>query len=128
LGDIERDFYPLPILRSGWYDTEMVGVERLSELASSLFGQRDPGDIFYVGQAQEIVEEGEDFILTLPLPNVELDKVKLTKRGDELFVSIGNFKRELLLPSVLAQRAAGGAVFTDGVLRVRFPAPAEKAV
>ena len=56
------------------------------------------------------------------------DKVKLTKRGDELFVSIGNFKRELLLPSVLAHRPAGGAVFSDGVLRVRFPAPAENAL
>ena len=128
LGDIERDFYPLPILRSGWYDQEMVGIDRLHQLASDLFTERDPGEVFYVGQAQEIVEDGEDFILTLPLPNVELDKVKLTKRGDELFVSIGNFKRELLLPSVLAHRPAGGAVFSDGVLRVRFPAPAENAL
>lgn len=122
LGDIERDFYPLPILRSSWYDTEMVGVERLRQLADTLFVDRDPGEIFYVGQAQEIVEEGDDFILRLPLPNVELDKVRLTKRGDELFVSIGNFKRELLLPNVLAQRSASGAIFTDGVLKVRFPA------
>jgi len=53
---------------------------------------------------------------------VELNKVKLTKRGDELFVTIGNFKRELLLPAVLAQRDAGGAVFADGRLRIRFPA------
>ncbi len=122
LGDIEQDFYPLPIFRAGWFDTEMVGVERLRDLAESLFGHQDPGTIFYVGQTQEITEEGDDFILSLPLPNVELDKVKLTKRGDELFVSIGNFKRELLLPTVLAQRSASGAVFQGGVLRIRFPA------
>ena len=59
--------------------------------------------------------------MRLPLPNVELDRVKLVKRGDELFVSIGNFKRELLLPAVLAHRDASGAVFADGVLQVRFP-------
>jgi arsenite/tail-anchored protein-transporting ATPase len=52
---------------------------------------------------------------------VELEKVKLTKRGDELFITIGNFKREILLPAVLAQRDAAGAVFTGGVLRIRFP-------
>ena len=60
-------------------------------------------------------------VLQLPLPNVELDKVRLTKRGDELFVVIGNFKRELLLPTVLAQRDASGATFNNGVLKIRFP-------
>jgi arsenite-transporting ATPase len=82
-----------------------------------------PQPVFFRGQAQSIEEEGEDFVLRLPLPQVELEKVKLTKRGDELFVNIGNFKRELLLPSVLAQRDASGASFTDGVLKIRFPPP-----
>jgi arsenite-transporting ATPase len=61
--------------------------------------------------------------MKLPLPQVELEKVKLTKRGDELFVTIGNFKRELLLPSVLAHREASGASFTQGILKIRFPPP-----
>jgi arsenite-transporting ATPase len=121
LGDIEREFYPLPILRSPWFDQEMVGVERLQMLSRALFGELDPSQVFFVGQTQRIDEEGEDFILRLPLPNVELEKVGLKKRGDELFVSIGNFKRELLLPTVLAQRTASGASFADGMLSVRFP-------
>ncbi|HMN31085.1 MAG TPA: ArsA family ATPase [Caldilineaceae bacterium] len=123
LSEIERDFYPLPILRAGWFDHELVGLEHLRELAATLFAEHDPGQIFFVGQAQRIDEEGNDFVLKLPLPHVELNKVKLTKRGDELFVTIGNFKRELLLPSVLAQRNATNAVFSDGVLQVRFPPP-----
>ena len=121
LGEIERDFYPLPLLRAGWSDTEMVGIEKYHSLAGTIFAERDPGQIFFVGQTQQILEEGDDFVLKLPLPTVELNKVKLTKRGDELFISIGNFKRELLLPSVLAQRNASGAVFANGVLQVRFP-------
>ena len=121
LGEIESDFYPLPIFRSPWFDREMVGIEALRELATHLYGERDPGAIFFTGQAQTIQEEGADFVLQLPLPNVELDKVRLTKRGDELFVSIGNFKRELLLPSVLAQRDASSATFINGILKVRFP-------
>jgi arsenite-transporting ATPase len=121
LGEIERDFYPLPILRSGWFDQEMVGLAALDMLAARLFGERDPGEVMFVGQTQKIEEEGKDFVLTLPLPNVELDKVKLKKRGDELYVSIGNFKRELLLPAVLAHREASGATFANGMLKVRFP-------
>ncbi len=126
LSEIERDFYPLPILRSPWYDQEMVGLERLRHLAGDLFADRDPSQLFFRGQAQSIEEEGNDFILRLPLPQVELEKVKLTKRGDELFINIGNFKREMLLPSVLAQRDASGATFTNGVLKIRFPLPADQ--
>jgi arsenite-transporting ATPase len=127
LGEIERDFYPLPILRSGWFDKEMVGLANLGELAARLFGERDPGEVMFVGKTQTVLEEGNDFVLSLPLPHVELDKVKLKKRGDELFVSIGNFKRELLLPAVLAQREASAAVFADGTLKVRFPPSAAPA-
>ncbi|GIV68376.1 ArsA family ATPase [Caldilinea sp.] len=121
LGEIERDFYPLPILRSRWYDEEMVGLERLRQLADDLFEGRDPSQLFFRGQAQSIEEEGEDLVLRLPLPQLELEKVRLTKRGDELFINIGNFKREMLLPSVLAQREASSAVFANGVLKIRFP-------
>jgi arsenite-transporting ATPase len=121
LGEIERDFFPLPIFHSGWAGTEMVGIEQLRQLASDLFQEQDPGAVFFQGQAQEIEEDGNDFVLALPLPHVELNKVKLTKRGDELFIRIGTFKREMLLPAVLAQRDAGRAVFRDGVLRIRFP-------
>ena len=126
LGEIERDFLPLPILRAGYFDVEMVGLARLEELAARLFAERDPGDVLYVGQTQSIVEEGDGYVLKLPLPHVELDKVRLTKRGDELFVTIGNFKRELLLPAVLAQRDAVGAVFSQGELRIRFAAPMQE--
>lgn len=128
LGEIERDFYPLPIFYGYRSSYEMVGLERLSELAFSLFGERDPGQIFFVGQAQEISQSGDDYILRLPLPHMEFDKIRLTKRGDELFVVVGNFKRELLLPSMLAQRDAAGAVFEDGALNVRFPPPEPQPV
>ena len=121
LAEIERDFYPLPILYSSWRSEEVVGFAPLRSLANELYGQRDPGEVMFVGQAQEIEEQGNDFVLKLPLPHIELDKIRLTKRGDELFISIGNFKREYLLPAVLAQRDASGAVFAGGILRIRFP-------
>src|SRR4029079_7541142 len=72
LGEIERDFYPLPIMRSGWFDQEMVGLKALDALAARLFSERDPGDVFFVGQTQTIEEDGKDFVLSLPLPHVEL--------------------------------------------------------
>ena len=82
---------PLPILYSSWRSEEVVGFAPLRSLADELYGQRDPGEVMFVGQAQEIEEQGDDFILKLPLPHIELDKIRLTKRGDGAF----HFDRQL---------------------------------
>ncbi|MSP11963.1 MAG: ArsA family ATPase [Chloroflexi bacterium] len=123
LKTIENTFRPLPLWYVSQYDREMVGLEALSQLAQDCFGAEDPGQIFYTGQAQEIVQEGENYLLRLPLPWVEKDKVSITKRGDELFVTIGNFKREIMLPNVLTLRRATRARFSAGVLEVQFSPP-----
>jgi arsenite-transporting ATPase len=60
LGEIERDFYPLPILHSGWFEQEMVGLTALDALAVRLFAERDPGEVMFVGQTQTVEEEGHD--------------------------------------------------------------------
>jgi arsenite-transporting ATPase len=62
--------------------------------------------------------------MRLPLPHVEIGKVSLVKRGDELFIEIGNFRRDMILPMTLAERPAQRAVFRNGVLEVRFGSPA----
>jgi len=55
---------------------------------------------------------------------VKSSEVRLRKRGDEMFVTIGNLKREMILPTVLARMRATGGRLVDGVLEVRF-APQE---
>ena len=62
-------------------------------------------------------------LLRLPLPHVEVNKVNMTKRGDQLFIEIGNFRREMILPTMLADRPATKAVFRNGELVVQFGAP-----
>ena len=93
----------------------------LSQLAADCFGPSDPGEIFYRGVLQEIVDTGDGgYLLRLPIPFIGRDDVRLRKRGDELFITIGNFKREMILPMVLAKRRAGGGRLRDGMLEVTF--------
>jgi arsenite-transporting ATPase len=121
LAQIEATFSPLPLFYVPWQPEEMIGPARLRQLAEGLWGERDPTSVFWRGPVQEIVERGEAYLLRLPLPHVEMDKVEMTKRGDELFITIGNFKRELILPYVLASRQATTArLGDDGILEVRF--------
>ncbi len=118
---IEANFRPLPLWHAPYYAEEVVGVEALSRLAHDCFGDDDPGQIFYRGKLQESVEnEDGSYTLHIPLPFVTKDAIKLRKRGDELFITIGSFKREMILPTVLAKRRAGGGQLHDEVLEITF--------
>jgi arsenite-transporting ATPase len=116
-------FAPLPIWEAPHYPRDLKGLSDLNELGRELFKDDDPTKVFFRGSTQEITREGEDYTLRLPLPHVEIGKVAITKRGDELFISIGNFKRDMILPMTLAERPATRAVFKNGVLEVRFGSP-----
>lgn len=121
---IENNFSPLPLLRAPYYPTEVVGVPALSQLAHDLFGDNDPGTVFYTGKVQEIIElEDGGYQLRLPLPFVAGTDVKLRKRGDEMFITIGSFKREMILPGVLSKRKAAGGRLHEGVLEINFLPP-----
>jgi arsenite-transporting ATPase len=121
LAQIESTFPPLPLFYVPWQSDEVIGLPKLKQLGNGLWGQRDPTGIFWRGPVQEIIEQDNEYLLRLPLPHVEMDKVEMTKRGDELFITVGNFKRELILPYVLASRRATAAYLDDdGILEVRF--------
>jgi arsenite-transporting ATPase len=118
---IENNFRPLPIWYAPYYAHEVVGLEPLGKLALDCFGEADPGEIFYRGIVQEIIDSGDGgYLLRLPIPFVGREDVRLRKRGDELFITIGNFKREMILPAVLAKRRAGGGRLRDGMLEITF--------
>ncbi len=116
-------FTPLPVWESPYYARDLHGLEDLSMIGNALFKDIDPVKVQFKGVMQEIVREGDEYIMRLPLPHVEIGKVSMTKRGDELFIEIGNFRRDMILPTVLAERPAQRAVFRKGVLEVRFGTP-----
>ncbi|MFF4216205.1 ArsA family ATPase [Streptomyces nondiastaticus] len=56
----------------------------------------------------------------LPLPGAARDEIDLLRRGDELIVGVGPFRRVLPLPSALRRCTVSGAGLRDGALCVRF--------
>jgi arsenite/tail-anchored protein-transporting ATPase len=123
---IQSTFAPLPIWEAPYLSREIIGIPQLEQLAHTIFGDTDPTQVFYRGPIQEIVRQGNTYILRLPLPHVEMDKVLMTKKGDEMIVEIGNFKRDITLPSVLANQEAKLARFVNKALEIHFTAPAEE--
>src|SRR6266567_3505206 len=120
---IYNTFAPLPIWEAPYYSHEIIGISQLGKLADVMFGDVDPTQVFYRGQIQEVTRQGDAYILRLPLPHVEMDKVLMTKKGDEMIIEIGNFKRDITLPSVLANQEATVARFVNKALEIHFTAP-----
>lgn len=56
----------------------------------------------------------------LPLPGAVRETLSLVRRGDEVVVTTGPFRRVLPLPAALRRCAVAGARLADGELTVRF--------
>ncbi|WP_330340553.1 ArsA family ATPase [Streptomyces sp. NBC_00557] len=64
----------------------------------------------------------EDGVLVwhIPLPGAIRDELDLIRRGDELVISAGPFRRIVPLPSALRRCGVAGAGLREGELRIRF--------
>src|SRR5260370_35120419 len=123
---IHNSFASLPIWEAPYHSREIIGIPQLGELAQAIFGDVDPTQVFYRGTIQEVIRQGDTYVLRLPLPHVERDKVVMTKKGDEMIIEIGNFKRDITLPALLANQQAKLARFVDKSLEIHFTAPVEE--
>ncbi|MDV9176835.1 ArsA family ATPase, partial [Streptomyces sp. W16] len=70
----------------------------------------------------ELADDGGDRVLVwhIPLPGAIRDELDLVRRGDELVVSVGQFRRIVPLPSALRRCTVAGAALREGELRIRF--------
>jgi arsenite-transporting ATPase len=117
---IEESFSPVPIFKARLFDREMYGLEALAALAEDVFEDEDPLRVFFRGAAHEIVKSNGGYEVVLNLPLVEKKSVNLSKRGTELLIRIGGYKRNVLLPDSMVSLRAAGAKVEGDKLRVRL--------
>jgi arsenite-transporting ATPase len=117
---IESSFSPIPIFKAPLFDREMYGLEALEALAEEVFDEEEPLSSFFQGTAHEIAKSNGGYEVVLNLPLAEKESVDLSKRGAELLVRVGGYKRNVLLPDSMAHLKAAGAKFEGDKLRVRL--------
>ncbi|MEU8270745.1 ArsA family ATPase [Sphaerisporangium sp. NPDC049002] len=122
LAAVGESFAPLPVHRVPYLPAEPVGPEALAALAEELYGTADPFAPPTGEAPLTIRSEGEVHELTLALPLADKSEVDLARKGDELIVTAGSYRRVLALPAALARRSVRDAALRDGRLRVRFEA------
>jgi arsenite/tail-anchored protein-transporting ATPase len=117
---IKESFDPIPILTARLFDREMFGLEALGALAEDVFEEAEPLEVLFRGATHDIVKNGGGYDVVFHLPLAQKRNVDLSKKGAELLVKVGNYRRSILLPDALARLSAAGASFEGGTLKVRL--------
>jgi arsenite-transporting ATPase len=128
LADAADSFAGLDLRTSVYRVSEPVGREELLDLARGVYGDTDPLAAGSARPPMSVRSLAGGRVLALPLPLAAHDDVRLARKGDELVVSVGSYRRLVTLPSGLARHRVAGARVHDGELQVRFTDPTtEKA-
>ncbi|MGK2949821.1 MAG: ArsA family ATPase [Acidimicrobiales bacterium] len=120
LQTIEDSFAPLPVLRVELAQQELVGVDALRGFAAEVYGELDPAARLHEGQPLKITRRGGRTTMSLELPFADRDDLELGRRGDEILLRVGPYRRAITLPDSLRSRPVVDATLKQGRLRVIF--------
>ena len=119
---VEESFAPVPVRDAPFFDEEVVGDRMLRTLGAAVFGDADPTAFFYRGRPYTVRREGDRYVLELELPFTSREEVHLSRFADELAITVGSWRRNLILPRVLVDAETIGGGFRDHTLRIEFAA------
>jgi arsenite-transporting ATPase len=117
---VRESFEPVPILTARLFDREMVGLPLLGEMGSEVYGDLDAMAVLYKDDPIRVRKRGAGYVLSIRLPFVSRDDMDIHRRGEELFIRVGSYKRNLILPQTLKRMTVREASFAGDHLEVLF--------
>ena len=123
LATIDEAFAPLPVLRAHLAETEVVGLPALAELAAEIYADAVPSARLHEGHPLRFERVEGRRALLLDLPFVEKGELDVGRRGSELLVTLGPYRRAITLPDSLLDLPVREAKLREGTLTVVFGDP-----
>jgi arsenite-transporting ATPase len=121
LTEIDSYFAPVPVRRVPLFTHEVLGAERLQELARALYADdEDPAAVTRTEAPYSFTKRDGHFEVKLQLPFAVKGEVGLFKKGDELVVQIGTLRRHIGLPTSMAALTPAHAKLENKVLTVEM--------
>ena len=120
LDTIREAFAPVPVFTSRLYEEEMVGPELLAELCHEVYDGADPAAILHDDEPMRVRRgDAGRMVLEIRLPAAE-DRFDLARKEDDLIVTVGSYRRSIMLPQSLRRRQIVDAAFEGPVLEIQF--------
>lgn len=102
------------------FDEEMVSPARLRIVGDELFGDTDPMARLSKSRPFRVEDEGDDVVLVIAVPFAEHKDLDVLRHEDELFITVGPYRRSFVLPDSLKRRQVLRARLRAGELRITF--------
>ena len=121
LEEIEAYFAPAPVKRVPLFTHEVLGRDRLEELAAAMYGEKeDPAAVGRSEAPYTFSKRDGRYEIRLRLPFAVKGEVGLFKKGDELVVEIGTLRRHIGLPVSMAALSPARATLENRILTVEM--------
>ncbi|HYW47729.1 MAG TPA: ArsA family ATPase [Bryobacteraceae bacterium] len=121
LEEIDSYFSPVPVKRVPLFTHEVLGRERLDELAHALYGEKeDPAAVSRTEAPYTFSKRDGHYEVRLQLPFAVKGEIGLFKKGDELVVEIGTLRRHIGLPTSMTALSPSRAKLENRVLTVEM--------
>ena len=120
LETVRESFEPVPILTARLFDREMVGVEQLREMGEEVYADLDEMAVLHREDPIRVRKRGGSYVLAMRLPFVDRDDLDVMRKGEELYVRVGSYRRNMVLPQTLQRLDVKEARFVEDRLEVRF--------
>jgi arsenite-transporting ATPase len=121
LREIEEYFAPVPVKRVPLFSHEVLGTQRLRELAALLYpGGEDPSAVTRTEKPYTFEKRNGTYEIRVLLPFATKGEIGLFKKGDELVVEIGTLRRHIGLPRSMASLSPSRAKLEKGLLTVEM--------
>jgi arsenite-transporting ATPase len=120
LTTIRDSFQPVPILTARLFDQEIIGGDLLEQLGKEVYGDSEGSEILHRDQPIRVRKRGAYYVLSMRLPFADREDLDIYRKGDELHVRVGSYKRSLILPHALQRLDIRQARFVEEGLEIRF--------
>jgi len=121
LQEIEEYFAPVSIKRVPLFAHEVLGKPRLEDLARVLYAEgEDPAAVIRTEKPYTFGKRDGIYEVQMLLPFAAKSEIGVFKKGDELVVEIGSFRRRIGLPRSMAVLLPVRAKLNDRVLTVEM--------
>jgi arsenite-transporting ATPase len=118
---MEEYFSPVAVHRVPLFTHEVLGRERLEELARALYADdEDPAAVVRAGRPYTFEKLEDRWEVHVDLPFASKSELGLFKKGDELVVQIGTLRRHIGLPTSMAALSPAHARLENKVLTVEM--------
>jgi arsenite/tail-anchored protein-transporting ATPase len=121
LREIEEYFAPVSVKRVPLFAHEVLGRQRLHDLAGLLYpGKDDPSAVTRVERPYSFGKHNGTYEIRVRLPFAAKGEIGLFKKGDELVVEIGTLRRHVGLPRSMSMLRPSRARLENGLLTVEM--------